>query len=553
MSLRAPRPRHALVLASLLAVACGGGGSSGGGGGGLKTLSGPQTGTVTVVLASGAVQITNPQAVNLSGTAVVDDAADTVTLSLTVTNKSTTLLTNPKVVVDSLSEGTTAGDGTFGPAPPPADGGSPPFYYYGPESLDSNGSASRDILITGVTGVGANLVIDLEVVFHPWLFVPGNWKELVGVDSSGSGEGLLYDVTSLGFQGTVEGPLMSFPDGHFQPELASPDGRLVHFIARNQPAILTLDLVTMLPSLTNLSGGGLAFDGTGAVGSTSGLTRAPDGSMYAVLNLGAHNYRFSNLGAADHPPPLVQLVHLDADLTPLAGLELQPQVVLPPVGPGSHLEYRGRKLSLSADGSRGAVPLTDLGEIVWIDLDAFSVIDTDAVTSGVQNFDVSATSSMPRLAAVSPDGSEIAVAYVDGDGSLDVIDTSTGAISLLVPPSVILFGDPMDNTYPTFLEYGPDGRLYYGRKFNNTITGLSIYDPVAMTWVEQTAVVDAAGLAFGDGVYCAYDSDSQTVRCFDLTTDAPVQVPATGLETLSALGNFGHGMVLAGVEAEPVL
>lgn len=521
------RLRLGLALAACtFAVACHS--SSGGGSGstGPVVLSGPQTGSLSIDLATGTAQVTaQPQALELDAQAAYDAAAERVTVTLGTGNNSTATLHNAKLLVRSLSEGSVVGDGVFGPAGGVAP---PPYVYLGPSSIAPGESTANDFVIEGVTGAQPVLSIDFELAFHPWLFTPGGYRVLAGEDASGSGQRIGVDLTAFGFFATD-------PDGshdtQFQPALASDDGRFVYLTCRNQPAVAVLDTTTMAVTLSNdLTGGVLANDGTGSVGHVSGLSASPDGSLlYAVLNH-THSFRHNQT----YPPTTVDLVVLNEVTLSIAAT----LTVFEPatgVGTGEFLEFRGRKLSVTADGAFGALPITRTGLVAYIDLADLQVAEL---------FDVSGSHLDPRFAAISPDGGEVYIAYnsndLPSDGTLDVLDVATGLLSPLSPPT------PGAANFVGALEFGPDGRLYYGRN-HGTEPGLSIYDPATGTWVEQPEARSGSGVAFAaDGSrYYVHDNDDGDLHVFDAATDAPLPFDASGLSSLpNAGGGFGHGLVV---------
>ncbi|MEM7311064.1 MAG: hypothetical protein AAF682_30620 [Planctomycetota bacterium] len=521
-----------LGLLATLALAAGCSSGSSGGGGGLKPLSGPQTGSLAIQLANGNVNTTTkPQAIQLQGTAVYDDPADRVTLSLTITNQSTELLSSPKVLIQGLSEGTVAGDGSFGLVS--ADGEpAPPYVYYGPESIEPGGSVVRDVVIDGVLGAQPTVGVDVEIVMHGWFFSAGDFSELAATDASGVGQTLDQDVGAFGFLGD------SGSETKLRPVSASADGRTVYFVCRNQPAVGAFDLVERSLVLTSLVGSEVLTDGMGPVGHTAGMRPSPDGALlYATLNDGAHQYRFSGT----YPPPAVRLVQLEAEtLSVVSTLELVPAAV----GVGAPPQHRGRRISTTADGTRGAMAVTDLGVVFWIDLETMTLLDADPLTPGDQGFDVSGTSVECRIAAISPDGAQIAVAYARNDGTLDLIDTATGTISPLVPPDVSYLSP---EARATLLEYGPDGRLYYGRRYGvaTTSPGLAIYDPVSFTWIDQPEVGGATGIAFTATSYCVTDVEDELVHCFALASDEEIASEGGGVFGIpQPQAGEGQGLVL---------
>jgi hypothetical protein len=503
--------------------------------GGKSFLKDGQVGVTSIDLATGAVTFTQPKQVKLSGTAVYDDPTDTVTLSLTITNKSKSLLHNPKVLLSGLSEGTVTGDGTFTSPPVPLTAeGVPgvPYVYFGPESIPTNGTASRDIEFTGVTGAGAELTADVEILVHPWIFVPGNDNGVVATDASGTGEELvLYDlgeIDVLGFDG----------ESWQRTDSMSPDTRYVYYTNRNQAAIITFDTVDHTMTIgDSLIGGTIAFDGTGEVGCIDGMVASPDGKfLYATVNHGTHVSSFESGGSAQPfgTPTMVEVVKLDA-----ATLDVMDRVTVwtpPPVGlgageggGGTTSDIRGRVVSVTPDGTRGAISITGASEVSLLNLSNMTVMDT-WTTSG----------AVPRHPAISADASTIAVAYTSRDGSdgtLELIDTATGSLTDLAPDTL----DVGTNTSSGFLSYGPDGRLYYGRAYNGTVPGVSIYDPIGDTWSEIAGYGNA--IRFGDDAWCIWDNDADEVRCFDYT-DVELTFPGSGSIGIPVVAaSFGHGLL----------
>lgn len=533
--------RKQLGLAAALAVLGFGcsSGSSGGGGDSLVTLSGPQTGTISVDLSNGEVSITKPQAIKLSAEATYDDPTDQLTISLTAQNYSTSTLHNAKVLVTTLSEGGVTGDGAFGAAA--GDGEPvPPYIYFGPNSLAPKDEATGEIIVTGVTGVSADWSMDLELVFHPW-FITGSAYDIAGEDASGSGQDFTLDTSEL-----------SFDDGRasFVPSALSSDGQKVYMGCRNQPAVAFLDLTTMTTTFSeDLTGGGsIAFDGTGSVGSVDGPTMSPDGNyLYAVLNL-AHFYP-----GGTYPPGEITLLKLNADDLTIA----ESLVVFDPptteeagvLADGAPVtEYRGRSLSVNGDGTRGALPIMRLGLVAYVDLENMVLIDTYPIDLGTPTGDGGGggfTTTETRFAAISPDASMIAVAfsYSSGsDGTLALVSTTDGSITTITPPTAETFAGP------GALQFGPDGRLYFGRNhLAATGAGLSIYNPATDTWIEQADVDGCAGIFFSsDGAsYYVKDYGDGDLHAFDVETDAILTFEASGLDALTnTYSGNGHGLVV---------
>lgn len=489
-----------------------------------KALTGPQTGAATVDLTGAdTVSFTQPSQIGLSGTATYDDVGDAVTISLTLKNSSKTVLHNPKVLVSALSEGAVVGDGSF---PSPAEGGGTDYVLFGPESVPPGGSTSRDVDFSGVTGVGTELTMDLEVVVHAWAFVPGNDDGVIATDISGTGEELdLFDIEIEGFG--WDG------DSWMRADTMSPDTRYIYYTNRNQPAVLMFDTVDQTLTIgDSLIGGTIAYDGTGVVGCIDGLSASPDGkSLYATISHDAHIATFDG----DYPvPSLIEVVRLDAKSL---GVKDRLTIWEPPLpgpeggGPPYEQDIRGRRMAISTGGSYGAVSVTGSGEVMMINLGSLSIMDTWSVPGFYS----------PRHVAINADGSTIACGFTwrdDNNGTLQMIDTATGTITPMAPPTV----DPGTNAYIGFLEYGPDDRLYYGRPWDGSIPGVSIYDPVGASWTEITGYGNS--ISFGADDWCIYDDSASELRCFDYT-DVEQTFPATGTTGIPiTVGTWGHGLVI---------
>ena len=485
----------------------------------------PQTAELRISLASGQVTVDQqPDEYELSGSASYDDVAGTVTVALAIRNRSGRVLHNLKLLVDGVSEGSVAGDGTFGamPAKMPRS-----YVYYGPEALVDDAQVSRDVAILGVSGEEDIVTLRVELRTDPWIFNSG-WN-IVGLDASGSGQELVFD-------GLILGELAFDLPSTMRVRGSSPDGRYLYLTGRNQPAILVADLATLEVSWSDpLIEGALQTDGTGAVGAVSALSFSPDGSLvYAVVLRDAHLGAERNLTS-------IELVKLDAqDLT-----ELDRLVVLDAVeGPyGSQPSARTQRMPISADGSRGILAITRVSYVQVVDLDSFTLVDSDPGTAGVQGVDVSAVLNVPRFSALSLDGRTAYLVSAQGPASpvIHVVDLETGALDTLSPPTML------PGAAARSVDVGPDGRVYLVHaEDTNPIVGVSIYDPADGSWIEH---VDPHNqLTFDQDVYWVQHRDGEhSLRAFAYETDLSVPVPATGAGGIPTEHAFwAHGMTLVG-------
>ena len=147
-----------------------------------------------------------------------------------------------------------------------------------------------------MTGASGAVVFEVEALTHPWLFLLANDDGIVAIHSSETGQEIFTQtggaVPGLGFDG----------DDWLRAGAVSPDTRTVYYTGRNQPAIAAFDTVkhalTYGPSLI---GGASEDDGTGAVGSLSGLVTSPDGAhLFTTVSHGGHTGHFN--GSFAFPP-----------------------------------------------------------------------------------------------------------------------------------------------------------------------------------------------------------------------------------------------------------
>jgi hypothetical protein len=118
-----------------------------------------------------------------------------------------------------------------------------------------------------------------------------------------------------------------------------------------------------------------------------------------------------------------------------------------------------RDLSITSDGTRGAIPLEWLGEVKYLDLETMSVLQT-----------ITTSESRPRIAAITPDGSEIFVFY-NQFADAEIYDTQGfGATALPIA------GGATSPRYGNAI-FGPDGRLYVSRRPGDGSAALLILDP----------------------------------------------------------------------------
>jgi hypothetical protein len=96
------------------------------------------------------------------------------------------------------------------------------------------------------------------------------------------------------------------------------------------------------------------------------------------------------------------------------------------------------------------------------------------------------------------------------------------------------------------LRFGPDGRLYYGRKavdgVNVSVLGVSIFDVSTPAEVHHHDLESVNALVFApDGQsYYVWKRSGGVVSKFDIGTDAAATFVGLGTETASFGDGFGH-------------
>jgi hypothetical protein len=441
--------------------------------------------TLSIAL-DGTVTVTDPVAgVTLAGTAVYTDAADTIDVTLTVTNMEPRLLFNLKAMFGALGQGAVTADGTINGTT---------FAYYGPEALDAAASKMATFQLTAIDGAVDPVTVELTFRTDPTWATQGNWDESPMLsDSSASGMGVFGDSQPFGYR-------MTDGDSIYNSAVFSPDGRRLFLASHNMPIVIVKDMTTLEDTV------GATLDA--GVGAVRWMRLSNDGSsLYVLLITGDHIYPDSGTGGgagcqsgsgtcANSPPDVVLVELQTSDLTEVGRVTL--------LADAADKGTRGYLFDISADGTRAAVPIHPPGEIAFVDLTTMTVIDTDSATAGTQNLDVSATYADPHGVAFSADGATLYVVPRQGTGGLVAIDTTTYVATPIAATTAV------DRTATGMLVRGPDGRIYDGHR---GAPELQIFDPSDSSWVEIDLVSQARGVAFlRDGRYLTHNGATAQVR-----------------------------------------
>jgi hypothetical protein len=466
------------ALIALLLPACGGGSS---------TPPPPviTTTTLSVDIAAGTVSVVAaPTYYAISGTAT-DNGAGTATVNLDVVSNQTRLVFNLKALADNLSDGTASGDGLFTGLP---------YAYFGPTALAPGAMASSSFDVSGLTGTTFTMTV--EFLDHPSLFVPGvqNGGPLLSVDTSGSGQNHPLDTRPLGFQPT--GIRQGVHCG-----CVSADGRFLYLAPRNQPAIIAVDLTTFLPVMTaDLSGGTIAFDGTGSMGFLDEVLLSPDGQyLYTTLTVGAHSYGSMGSDSSGYGGPARRELTTDIHVVKIdraTMTEVGRATLATGLSQVSGQSPVGKGLSLSPSGAVLAACIRNSGQVFVIESAGMTIYDADPLTGGDQGFDTTSIGDQPRRTVFRGENELFVgfsgsanVAGGDFDSTLLTIDIAARTLGTLSPAAAF-------STY-TWNNLGgmlmlPDGRLLVTHAYDSSFPTVAVYDFGTTSWTTTTGSPDAA-------------------------------------------------------------
>ena len=343
-------------------------------------------------------------------------------------------------------------------------------------------------------------------------YYEGNFRAF---DASGTEDAQAIDLDGLNWNGETNTPLRG---------VVTPDGRTAYYGNRNQPAVVTLDLLTLTASIgdTVLDGGApITHDETGDLGYVRAVALSPDGlSLYGSLVTGAHTYEGAISKTAGGTGTL-EVVKIDTATMAVVG-----RLVLVTAVDEASL----KEVSLSRDGSRGVIaPLVynkDYGSPVAGVHGKIYVFDTVTMTlipgPAADAHDVSGVGVRVGGTAFSPNGTTVYFGAQDGDPDpalfeLHALDVATGAITTVA-------SSPANNNDTTELTFGPDGRLYWAQDAT-----LNIFDPAAATWTTPAAISDdvaAWSVEFNRRNYFVVDHDDERATRYRYNDDAVVPAPA---------------------------
>jgi hypothetical protein len=482
---------------------------------------GAQGATISIDLGTGVLTVTGqPADLFLSGTAVYDNMAGTVTAMLVVRNDTERLLFNLKGLTTTVNEGTQSGSSL--------PGGGLPYTYYGPESLDVGSTATRTIDLTGITGGVDPIVMNLSFTDARMLYGGNFGGDFVGVDTSLSGEAFNVDFMDPMDAGE-----------NLRRGVMSQDGRFIFAGEKQTPFLSIIDTRTN----TVAGGADLAMAGNG-LGNVGGLDLSADGTrLYLVFNDGTHWHGSANDSGSAPEPVDVYVLELDADT--LVELRRTQLLALDPDG------RTGRELRLSADGTQIAVLTAardGTANHLWVlDRATMAITDTDLGMPGIQPVSLS-MNGQSEYGAWAEDGSDFFVgfnAYRAGPGApppLDVVDMATFVVSQLIPT-----GHGETSSVLTV----HNGRLYYPSRQSSTMP-LTIFNLATLTQVQPDPMFGSAqstGVVIDPSGTRYYVLNHSDIAVFDLATDTRLDTDndiMNGITNISAPEAFrAHMMVIS--------
>jgi WD40 repeat protein len=464
-----------------------------------------QTATITIADPAGTPVVTittQPANITLAAIATIP-GANSLDVAITATNASGRILFNLKAIMDdagaALNGSTVSGStGTIG-----ADN----YVFFGTKAVADAASAdAEDSFTFDTTGTMGSITFDVTL--------PTQDIALYSQDDTGSGA---REITIFDTGNTIAAndDLDNVDLWSHQPEegnhasltrgVSSPDGQFTFFGHKQGMAINVLNNTTHELSEIPLRGD------SNETGYTDAVVMSPNGQyLYASLHEGTHGYDVSS-GSEDRGHK-AYLVKVDA-----SSMEVVSKLDITS-GTG---HQKPKNMSISADGSLGALAMHGLGIVYIVDLAGDMAIQSSV--------DVSSVSNYPQRVAMASDAEAVIVSYFDDnttdlfnpDGDLTIIDLK--AANAL---SNIAITTPDTNYRTRDLRFGPDGRLYYLRDATGQ---LSIFDFTTGSPVEteiSSAVTGASSyrtpVAFGPYGDYYYVCSNALIAKIDITDDTLV-------------------------------
>lgn len=471
----------------------------------------------------------------LSATASYMAGTNELLVRLTLDNRLGHAAFNTKILVTSTNQGTFSNSsGTF-------DGF--PYRLYVRNSIPNMETHTFSFNFTGVDATVDPILIDLRVLTHSMILMGSHYsdREVLLLDEGrmalpGGNPPCDAYVGNTGSNSTPNlNGVCSWPTA-----VLSPDARYIFAGNRSRPGVRVVDTATW----QTVSSFDLAPGAT--YGSIASLTWDQSKThLYAVVNTTGHQNGFG-FTVSDGDVILVEMTQNANMLTETGRTTLTSALAADGV--------RGRRMSISPDGTRAAVPLFGKGEVAFVDLSNLQVIDTDAATAGVQNLDVSTISTTPRETVFAPDSSKLYVGFSRKGGdtnAIQVVDLSDFSQTTLAT-TVAGAGAVND------LQFDANGRLWVAWHATDASDAgaISVYDlsgPTETVIDTTTTMADngryANAIAFSQHMARAYvafqgDPNAPTWKLATIDTSTLTRVDAdgdssNGVTNVSARGKPG--------------
>ncbi len=460
-----------------------------------------QTAVITITDPAGTPSVsvdTQPANITLAATVTSPGTggAGTIDVALSATNNAGRIISNMKVDIGATStlSGNTISNssGTL----PSGD----EYISFGPKAVaDGATRDAADLLSFNTGGSTGNITLNVTLPtqdFSLWTTDSTSSTAIQDIDTGAQTQDYNVDVQGIG--------------GHdYQASLrwgaSSPDGHYLFMGHKQQPVIVVLDTTTLAYSTVAM------LENNGTLGATDAVAMSPDAHyLYASVLEGDHNYRDGSSNGY-HTSLNIRNWLVKVDRTTM---EVVSRLELTPANSGARL----RRLSISSDGSTGALAVDWSGDVDVINLNNMTLTKSVNVTGDC--------GARPRYAAIAPDASKVYVACNDTDstdlpnpdGAITVIDLSDYSMSSITPTTAT------GTNYVSDLQFGPDGRLYYARDGGQY---LSIFDvsttPPTEKEIPNADVVSRcrAGISFspyGDYYYCL--NNSSDLQVFKMSDDS---------------------------------
>ena len=440
-------------------------------------------------------------------------------IDVTFSNATGRILYGAKLVVRGVTNGTftSSPDGTLGADP----------YLELTHALLPGETVQERVQLTpdvpGVSIVDANF----EVVINRVFLAPGWLRTVTSPTFS------VYDSVTADIVGNVAPDALSFgwrsdrDNSAIRPGVQSPNGRFIWVGSRVSTRLTVYDValetaVAGVDIATNSIMGNVDWP----------IARPGHEEIYAVVNDGGHAARFDSSSATNRPddPNSVYVIRLDpVTLTETGRIEL---ALVDPTAD----TVRGRRPDVSPDGRWLAVPVLVgvspfTSAVHLIDLDAFSEVDTDSATAGIQPVNVTGA-LIPTAVKFNPTGDRLYTnsGFDNGDkfAFIAMVDYSVNVVGVQAP---------LTAANVKAIGFAANGDVYLCGRPTEPV-GLYTWTPGDGTFAKVTdyAETDCTGL---------HVDESGDLWAYRTSLAAHIEMPAGTIKQTFAMSNtYGHRLLM---------